>query len=103
MVEALSPAIALKDRTIKKDKYAQIGVDEYWIISPQERSLEIYYLENEAYTLVASYIMEDDETDPHYNAETVVTLKAMPAVCMQLREISMTHILELFISPLLTL
>ncbi len=87
IVETLSPATALKDRTIKKDKYAQIGVDEYWIISPQERSLEIYYLENEAYTLVASYIMEDDETDPHYNAETVVTLKAMPAVCMQLREI----------------
>ena len=87
VVETLSPATALKDRSIKKDKYAEIGVDEYWIISPQERSLEIYYLENGEYMLVASYIMEDDETDPHYNAETVVTLKAMPSVCMRLWEI----------------
>ena len=87
IVETLSPATALKDRTVKKDKYAQIGVDEYWIISPQERSIEIYYLENGGYTLVASYILEDDTTDEHYNAETVITLKAMPSVSVQLREI----------------
>ena len=87
IVETLSPATALKDRTVKKYKYAQIGVDEYWIISPQERSIEIYYLENGGYTLVASYILEDDTTDEHYNAETVITLKAMPSVSVQLREI----------------
>ena len=87
IVETLSPATALKDRTVKKDKYAQIGVDEYWNISPQERSIEIYYLENGGYTLVASYILEDDTTDEHYNAETVITLKAMPSVSVQLREI----------------
>ena len=87
VVETLSPATALKDRTIKKDKYAQKGIEEYWIISPQERSIEIYYLENGAYTLVDSYILEDDPDDEHYNAETVMTLKGLPAVSIQLREL----------------
>lgn len=87
IAETLSPATALKDRTVKKEKYAAIGVDEYWIIEPLGRSIEIYYLEDGAYKLVASYILEDDETDEDYNAETVLTLKAMPNVSIQLQEI----------------
>ncbi len=87
IAETLSPATALKDRKVKKEKYAAIGVDEYWIIEPLGRSIEIYYLEDGAYKLVASYIMEDDVTDEDYNAETVLTLKAMPTVSIQLQEI----------------
>ena len=87
IAETLSPATALKDRSVKKEKYAEIGVDEYWIISPNERSLEVYYLEDGTYKLVASYILEDDETNEHYNADTVLTLKAMPTVSIQLQEI----------------
>ena len=87
IAETLSPATALKDRSVKKEKYAEIGVDEYWIISPNERSLEVYYLEDGTYKLVASYILEDDETNEHYNADAVLTLKAMPTVSIQLQEI----------------
>ena len=87
VVEVLSPSTNRNDRISKKYAYEKAGVREYWIISPLERSIEIYYLENGEYMLAASYIMEDDETDPHYNAETEVTLKAMPSVCMRLREI----------------
>ena len=87
IVETLSPATALKDKTVKKEKYAELGVDEYWIIQPQGRSLEIYYLEENNYELVASYILEDDETDEHYNAETVITLRSLPNVALSLKEI----------------
>ena len=87
IVETLSPATAFKDKTTKKEKYAQIGVDEYWIVSPKERSVEIYYLENGYYKLVNMYILEDDETDEHYNADIMINLRAMPNISVQLKEI----------------
>ncbi len=87
IVETLSPATAFKDRTIKKEKYARLGVDEYWIVSPKEQSVEVYYLKDQEYDLVASYILEEDEADEHYNADVVMTLRVMPAISIQLKEI----------------
>lgn len=87
VVETLSPATALKDRTVKKEKYALLGIDEYWIVSPKERSVEVYYLEEKQYHLVSSYILVEDVEDKNYNAEAVLTLKAMPAVAIVLKDI----------------
>lgn len=39
IVETLSPATALNDKTIKKDIYQNAGVSEYWIVSPKERAV----------------------------------------------------------------
>lgn len=87
VVETLSPATSLKDKTVKKEKYAQIGIDEYWIISPKERSVEVYYLEDKEYKLVASYILVDDHEDEEYNAGLILSLRAMPTISMELQEI----------------
>lgn len=46
IVETLSPAMALRDKTVKKEIYQNAGVAEYWIISSRERAVEIYYLED---------------------------------------------------------
>lgn len=86
-METLSPATALKDRTVKKEKYALLGIDEYWIVSPKERAVEVYYLEEKQYHLVSSYILVEDVEDKNYNAEAVLTLKAMPAVAIVLKDI----------------
>ena len=87
IVETLSPATALRDKTIKKDIYQAAGVDEYWIISPKERAVEIYYLEDGVYQLKYNYILQDDEEEYDYNAKTVITLKAFPNISMTLEEI----------------
>lgn len=87
VVETLSPATAYKDRIVKMKKYASLGIDEYWIISPKEQSVELYYLENNAYQLTASYIFQEDKADKAYNADTVLALRAMPAVTLTLQEI----------------
>ena len=87
IVETLSPATALRDKTIKKDIYQAAGVDEYWIISPKERAVEIYYLEDGVYQLKYNYILQDDEEEYDYNAKTVITLKAFPNINMTLEEI----------------
>lgn len=87
VVETLSPATAHKDRTIKMKKYASLGIDEYWIISPKEQSVELYYLVDNGYQLTASYILQEDKEDEAYNADTVLALRAMPAVTLNLQEI----------------
>lgn len=86
IVETLSPATAIRDRTIKKDIYESCGVEEYWIISPKEKAVEIYYLCDGKYKLVHNYILDDDKESVYYNAEQEITLKAFP-VTMKLEEI----------------
>lgn len=81
-----SPSTAKRDRGVKKDIYESCGVEEYWIVSPIERAVEIYYLEDGKYKLEESYILEDDETSRHYNPKQEITLRAFP-VTMTLEEI----------------
>ncbi len=87
IVETLSPSTAFKDRTIKKEAYERLGVDEYWIVEPKAKSVEVYYLQEDGYELVNSLILEEDEEDSDYNAKTVLTLRAMPSISMTLEEI----------------
>ena len=87
IAETLSPATALKDKTVKKEIYQAAGVSEYWIVSPKERAVEIYYLEQDNYILKYSYILQDDPEDIYYNADTVIYLREFPNITMKLEEI----------------
>lgn len=87
IAETLSPSTARRDKTEKKDIYEKAGVEEYWIISPRGKEVDIYYLENGQYVLEQSYILEDDPEDDDYNAETVIALRAFPHITMELRDI----------------
>lgn len=42
VVEVLSPSTAKNDKGHKKDIYAKCGVKEYWIVSPGDKSVEVY-------------------------------------------------------------
>lgn len=44
VAEILSPSTRKKDLTVKKDLYARLGVNEYWIISPRDKAVEVYKL-----------------------------------------------------------
>ena len=44
IVEVLSPRTAKNDLGYKKDMYEKYGVREYWIINPDERSIQVYLL-----------------------------------------------------------
>lgn len=86
IVETLSPSTAKRDKTEKKDIYEQAGVEEYWIVSPQG-SVEIYYLQDGKYVLEQNYILQPDQEDEDYNAETVISLRGFPQIKMTLSEI----------------
>jgi len=42
VVEVLSPSTARNDKTCKKAIYAKCGVREYWLVSPGDKSVEVY-------------------------------------------------------------
>lgn len=86
IVETLSPATTLRDRTIKKDIYESCGIEEYWIVSPKEKAVEIYELVDGKYKLIHNYILEDDLDSEYYNAKVEITLKPFP-IMMTLEDI----------------
>ena len=49
VVEILSPSTSLRDRSLKLDLYARVGVAEYWIADPEEREVVRYVLEDGGY------------------------------------------------------
>ena len=48
-----------RDREVKLGLYGRQGVDEYWIVDPRARRLEVYRLEGGAYALVADAAPDD--------------------------------------------
>jgi len=50
-VEIISPGSVRRDRVVKKELYEQFGIAEYWLVDPQNASIEVYILENEHYQL----------------------------------------------------
>lgn len=87
IAETLSPSTAKRDKSEKKDIYENAGVEEYWIVAPQGKSVDIYYLENGRYVLEQSYILQDDKEAAYYNAETVISLRGFPHIQMTLSDI----------------
>ena len=55
VVEVLSPGTAQYDRRHKKDVYEKCGVREYWLVSPGDRTVEQYLLQNGALVLHQIY------------------------------------------------
>lgn len=55
VVEVLSRATEALDRGPKREAYARHGVQEYWIIDPEQRTAEVYGQEAGVLTLVERY------------------------------------------------
>ncbi len=49
IVEILSPGSVRYDRGIKKDVYERFALKEYWIVDPNNRSVEVYVMRENAF------------------------------------------------------
>lgn len=56
VVEVISPGSAAYDRLVKYNLYAESGIPEYWIVNPQEQSVEIFVLEEGKYHSLGMFL-----------------------------------------------
>ncbi len=73
IVEILSPSTARYDRVRKLRVYAQHRVPHYWIVSPNDKTLEAFELENGAYKLVAA-LEENESFQPSLFPDLTISL-----------------------------
>lgn len=59
VIEIISESTAYRDLVQKKKLYARFGVKEYWIVIPEESSIEVYTLKDNAFALHKSYGKDD--------------------------------------------
>jgi len=59
VIEVISESTAYRDLVQKKKLYVRFGVKEYWIIIPEESSVDIFTLKDNAFVLHKSYGKED--------------------------------------------
>ena len=64
VIEILSPGNAIRDRRDKLQLYNRFGVEEYWIMVPRERAVEVYRRENGGLRLFTTYAGEEVITTP---------------------------------------
>lgn len=74
VVEILSPGTGAYDRGRKKSIYEKSGVPEYWIVSPKEKSIEIYLLHEDSYSLDNAYYYHSAEDIQYLTAEEKAAL-----------------------------
>lgn len=61
-VEVLSPSTRKRDRTLKRRLYEKSGVDEYWLIDPNDESIEVLRLVGGTYARAAELRAEANDT-----------------------------------------
>lgn len=59
IIEILSPSTQRHDRLVKLNLYQRAGVREYWIISPDERAVQVYLLSDGLFRPYEVYSMDD--------------------------------------------
>jgi Uma2 family endonuclease len=77
VIEILSPSTAKRDRTVKKESYAEFGVPEYWIVDPFNLTIEQYVLTS---------ITQPYELIQIFGSEDTVTSERLPCVSFIVKE-----------------
>jgi Uma2 family endonuclease len=76
VVEIMSPSSARKDRLQKMRIYQKAQVQHYWLLDPQEKTLECFAWRDGVYALVASGMDEDIMEHPNF-AGLSIALKSL--------------------------
>ncbi len=72
----MSPSTADHDRGYKKEVYAKCGVREYWIVSPYEKSIEVYrnsgseFALHHVYSIYPDQMLEQMSDEERANVQT---------------------------------
>jgi len=84
VIEILSPSTKRKDITIKLQLYEKAGVREYWIVSPDEKDITVYYFENNSIELFGVNKEEIHEND---KKPEIAPVNVLPGLEIDVKEI----------------
>lgn len=76
VIEVLSPSNSRKDRLQKFRIYQKVQVEHYWLINPEEKTLECFVLRDGVYVLAAAGIDEEVVEHPSFEGLSI-PLKAL--------------------------
>jgi Uma2 family endonuclease len=71
IVEVLSPSSSRKDRLQKLKIYQEAQVEHYWLVNPQEKTLECFSLQNGIYALVTAGLDEEIVEHPEFTGLSI--------------------------------
>jgi Uma2 family endonuclease len=81
IIEVLSPSTADVDRDDKRHKYEDAGVREYWIVSPHERTVETFVLDERGRFMQDCFSLNPDHPDRK------VAVAVLPGLEIKLAEV----------------
>jgi len=64
VIEILSPSTAARDRGLKANLYFKHGAQEYWLIDPSLRIVEVFQRGSDRFDLARTYAGDDMQTSP---------------------------------------
>ena len=71
VIEILSPTTARRDRIKKFNKYLHAGVREYWIVDPDEKTIQVFILENGRYIATGYAPAAEGENEEKSGNDTI--------------------------------
>ncbi len=71
VVEILSPSTGRRDRLQKSRIYGSAGVQHYWLVNPDERTLECFSLRDGVYALIAAGMDGDIVVHPGFQGLSI--------------------------------
>jgi Uma2 family endonuclease len=77
IVEIVSKSSKKRDYHDKYDLYEENGVKEYWIVDPDAKSIDTFYLENDKYIQTGNY----------YNMIDVIKSSIFPEFILELKDV----------------
>ena len=86
IIEILSSSSRRKDKYIKYELYLKALVREYWVVSPENREIDVHLLENNRYITRLYGINEHDAVD-NTTVPEVVPVSVLPGLEIDVRDI----------------
>ncbi len=64
VIEVVSPSTLTRDRELKRSIYAEHGVQEYWLVDPDARTISVMALQDKTFREIGNYRATDSLSSP---------------------------------------